>query len=78
MASCMFCEIIAGRSPASVAYRDDACIAFMDIQPVNLGTFSLCPPRMRPIWRISIRMSAVTCSLLRNGWLLPCGRQHRS
>lgn len=32
---CIFCQIVAGESPASVIYRDDRVIAFMDIRPVN-------------------------------------------
>lgn len=43
MASCVFCDIVAGSSPASVAYRDEACIAFMDIQPVNPGHILVVP-----------------------------------
>jgi histidine triad (HIT) family protein len=43
MASCVFCDIIAGRSPASVAYRNESCIAFMDIQPVNPGHVLVVP-----------------------------------
>ncbi len=31
--SCLFCEIVAGRIPAKVAYQDDDVIAFHDIQP---------------------------------------------
>jgi histidine triad (HIT) family protein len=31
--SCLFCEIIAGRIPARVAYQDDAVLAFHDINP---------------------------------------------
>ncbi|HBJ32336.1 MAG TPA: hypothetical protein DDY93_13325 [Dehalococcoidia bacterium] len=33
--NCIFCRIVAGESPASVIYRDDRLIAFMDIRPVN-------------------------------------------
>ena len=32
---CVFCEIVVGSAPASVAYRDDFVIASMDIRPVN-------------------------------------------
>ena len=35
MPDCIFCEIQARRSPASFVYEDDACVAFMDIQPVT-------------------------------------------
>jgi histidine triad (HIT) family protein len=33
MATCVFCEIVAGRSPATVEYQDDEIIAFPDIYP---------------------------------------------
>lgn len=31
--SCLFCEIVAGKIPARVAYQDDAVLAFHDINP---------------------------------------------
>ena len=31
--SCLFCEIVAGRIPARVAYQDDGVLAFHDINP---------------------------------------------
>jgi histidine triad (HIT) family protein len=37
MDGCVFCGIIAGKSPASVVWRGDGCTAFMDIQPINAG-----------------------------------------
>jgi diadenosine tetraphosphate (Ap4A) HIT family hydrolase len=43
MPSRVFCEIIAGRSPASVVHRDDQCIAFMDICPVTRGHLLVVP-----------------------------------
>jgi diadenosine tetraphosphate (Ap4A) HIT family hydrolase len=43
MPSCVFCEIIAGRSAASVVHRDDQCIAFMDICPVTRGHLLVVP-----------------------------------
>lgn len=45
MAACVFCEIVAGRSPASIVYRDAACVAFMDISPVNPGHLLVVPLR---------------------------------
>ncbi len=32
--SCLFCQIIAGKAPAEVLYRDDLVTAFRDIYPV--------------------------------------------
>ncbi len=43
MEECVFCDIIAGRSEASVVYRDDWCIAVMDICPVNAGHMLVIP-----------------------------------
>ena len=43
LSACEFCEIIAGRSPASVVHRDDDCIAFMDIRPVTPGHLLVVP-----------------------------------
>lgn len=40
---CIFCRIVAGESPASVIYRDDRVIAFMDIRPVNPGHLLVIP-----------------------------------
>jgi histidine triad (HIT) family protein len=31
--SCLFCEIVAGKIPAKVAYQDDSVLAFHDINP---------------------------------------------
>ena len=33
MAACAFCEIVAGRSPATIEYEDDEILAFRDIYP---------------------------------------------
>jgi histidine triad (HIT) family protein len=41
--ACVFCDIIAGRSPASIVYRDEDCIAFMDTCPVNAGHLLVIP-----------------------------------
>jgi histidine triad (HIT) family protein len=41
--SCIFCDIVAGRAPASLVYRDERVCAFMDIQPVNPGHLLVIP-----------------------------------
>ena len=41
--SCIFCQILAGISPASFVYQDDLCAAFMDIRPVNPGHVLVIP-----------------------------------
>jgi len=43
MEGCVFCEILAGKLPASIVLRDGRCTAFMDIQPVNDGHVLLVP-----------------------------------
>jgi histidine triad (HIT) family protein len=43
VANCIFCEILAGRSPVSLVYKDALCSAFMDIQPVNPGHVLVVP-----------------------------------
>jgi histidine triad (HIT) family protein len=43
MDTCIFCDIIAGKIPASIVHRDDVCIAFMDIKPINPGHLLIIP-----------------------------------
>jgi histidine triad (HIT) family protein len=43
MTNCIFCEIVKRKSPSSIVYEDDACMAFMDIQPVNPGHVLVVP-----------------------------------
>ncbi len=43
MDDCIFCRILAGRAPATIVWRDEACTAFMDIQPVNPGHVLIVP-----------------------------------
>ena len=40
---CIFCEIAAGREPASIIYDDDRVMAFMGIQPINPGECMVIP-----------------------------------
>lgn len=40
---CIFCEIIQRRMPGSFVYEDEACAAFMDIQPVTPGHILVVP-----------------------------------
>ncbi len=40
---CVFCAIVKGEAPASVVYRDDMVIAFMDIRPANPGHVLVVP-----------------------------------
>jgi len=42
-AGCVFCDIVAGRSPSSFAYEDGRVVAFMDINPVTPGHLMVVP-----------------------------------
>ena len=41
--NCVFCKILSGEEPASIVYRDDSCVAFMDIKPINPGHVVVVP-----------------------------------
>jgi histidine triad (HIT) family protein len=41
--SCVFCEIVGGRAPASFVYRDDRISAFMTLQPTAPGECLVIP-----------------------------------
>ena len=43
MADCIFCDIAAGKAPASFVYRDDITLAFMDISSLNSGQVVVIP-----------------------------------
>ena len=43
MSDCIFCDIIAGREPASIVYEDEDVIAFLDIFPINRGHTLVVP-----------------------------------
>ncbi|GAG53266.1 unnamed protein product [marine sediment metagenome] len=43
MRDCVFCQIVAGESPASVFYEDDVALGFMTIGPVNPGHAMVIP-----------------------------------
>jgi histidine triad (HIT) family protein len=41
--TCIFCEIVAGRAPASVVYEDADVMAFMDLIPATEGHLLVIP-----------------------------------
>jgi histidine triad (HIT) family protein len=41
--TCVFCEIVAGRSPASIIYHDESVMAFMTIRPTAPGECLVIP-----------------------------------
>ena len=43
MASCVFCEIVAGRSPAHRVFDDEVAVAFLDIRPLFPGHVLVAP-----------------------------------
>lgn len=40
---CIFCRIVAGSAPAALVYRDEHCMAFMDVHPLGQGHVLLIP-----------------------------------
>jgi histidine triad (HIT) family protein len=42
-ANCVFCEIVAGRTPAHVVLDDDGFMAFLDVRPLFPGHTLLVP-----------------------------------
>ena len=40
---CIFCELIHGGGEVSICYEDSQALAFMDIQPVNVGHVLVVP-----------------------------------
>lgn len=43
MSNCIFCDIVGGRAPASIVFRDEVCCSFMDTQPLNPGHVLIVP-----------------------------------
>jgi histidine triad (HIT) family protein len=40
---CTFCDIVAGRLPASEVYADELVLAFLDIRPITTGHLLVVP-----------------------------------
>lgn len=70
MAPCVFCEIVAGRSPASFVHKNDDAVAFMDIGGINEGHTLVVPRRHAAslgdlevesgaaVWSLGLRVAA--------------------
>ena len=43
--SCVFCEIVAGRAPASIVHEDERTVTFLDLRPVAPGHLLVVPRR---------------------------------
>ena len=64
MAPCVFCDIIGGRSPASVVYEDPDVMALLDIHPVQKGHVLVIPKRhFVDIWDIPADVLASVVSV---------------
>ncbi len=68
--NCVFCQIVAGTAPASIAYADSTAVAFLDINPMTPGHL-LVVPRVHAdglaeldaetgaqVWRVGQRLAA--------------------
>jgi len=56
---CIFCQIVAGEAEASVAYEDDATLAFMDLGQFNEGHTLVVPKQhVRDIYAIELKIGA--------------------
>lgn len=49
MTDCVFCQIIDGRMPASVVYRDEQAIVMLDLFPVREAHCLVVPLRHQPL-----------------------------
>ena len=70
MQECVFCQIVAGESPASIFYEDEIVLGFMTIGPVTTGHAMIIPKRHaayladldeetgRHLWTITQRTAA--------------------
>jgi histidine triad (HIT) family protein len=45
---CIFCDILAGRAPASIVCEEADCVAFMDIAAINPGHVLVVPRQHAP------------------------------
>jgi histidine triad (HIT) family protein len=43
MSDCLFCKIIAGQIPSEIAYQDEHCVAFRDINPAAPMHYLIVP-----------------------------------
>jgi histidine triad (HIT) family protein len=63
---CIFCEIVAGREPADVLYRDDDVIVFRNVLrwvPVMLLAVPTRHLRQHELWRDMAKVAAVAVEM---------------
>ena len=46
--NCIFCKIIEGKSPVSIAYEDAKVLVFPPLEPVNTGHMLIVPKKHAP------------------------------
>jgi histidine triad (HIT) family protein len=64
---CIFCRIVAGRSPAWVVGESEAALAILDINPVTPGHTLVLPKRhAEDIWAVSAGDFAAVAELARS------------
>jgi histidine triad (HIT) family protein len=52
---CIFCQIVAGESPAHIVAEDERTIAFMDIDPLVRGHVLVVPrSHARDLWEMAV------------------------
>lgn len=49
MGGCIFCDIVTGRAPASVVYRDEYALVILDLFPIREGHALVIPHRHAPL-----------------------------
>jgi histidine triad (HIT) family protein len=47
---CVFCDIVAGKSPAQIIFKDELSLALLDINPLAEGHCLVIPKRHVPFW----------------------------
>lgn len=61
---CIFCEIVAWRSPARVLLENDDCISFLDIAPASIGHALIIPKvHYRDIYDIDLDVLSATVKM---------------
>lgn len=47
---CVFCDIVAGKAPAQIIFKDELSLALLDINPLAEGHCLIIPQRHVPFW----------------------------